>query len=311
MKILNLPKRLVLIAFMAACSLTGFGQQEPMFTQYVFNMQTVNPAYAGTWQTIGFTALARLQWVGIEGNPTTQTFSMQTPFRSENVGLGLNIVNDEIGLEQRLMFNIDYSYRLRISRESSLRLGIKGGFTNYSNPLGFYTTYPGEESDPNFQGYVDNQFMPNVGIGAFLSSDKYYLGLSIPKLVETTFKTTEDEYTTLQEMRQYFLIGGVVFDLSRYVKFKPTVFTRAVVGAPIQYDISANFLFNEKFWLGAMYRSGDALGVIAQWIIKDRFRIGYAYDFTITDLSNYQSGTHEIMVSYEIDWKRFVSPRYF
>ena len=311
MKILNKSKHLVFVTVMMLSVLAARAQQEPMYTQYIFNMQTVNPAYAGTWQTIGFLALTRHQWVGIEGNPSTQTFSMQTPFRSENVGVGLNIVHDRIGLEKRLMFNADYSYRLSVSRKSSLRLGIKAGFTNYSNPLGLYTTYPGDVSDPNFQGEVNNRFMPNVGVGAFLSSDRYYVGISAPKLVETTFKNTENDFTTLQEMRQYFLIGGVVFDMSRHVKFKPTVFTRAVQGAPIQYDISANFLFNEKFWLGAMYRSGDAVGVVAQWIYNDRFRISYATDFTITDLNNYQSGTHEIMVSYEIDWKRYVSPRYF
>ncbi len=311
MKLVNFSRRTILAAILALGTLAGFAQQEPMYTQYVFNMQTVNPGYVGTWQTIGFLALTRHQWVGIEGNPSTQTFSMQTPFRSENVGLGLNIVHDKIGLEKRLLFNVDYSYRLSVSRESSLRLGIKAGFTNYSNPLGLYTTYPGDVSDPNFEGSVENKFMPNVGVGAFLSSDRYYVGLSVPKLVETTFRNTENDYTVLQEMRQYFLIGGVVFDLSRQVKFKPTVFTRVVEGAPVQYDISANFLFNEKFWVGAMYRSGDAVVVIAQWIYNDRFRIGYATDFTITDLRNYHNGTHEIMVSYEIDWKKFVSPRYF
>ncbi len=119
------------------------------------------------------------------------------------------------------------------------------------------------------------------------------------------------EDAVFQDLRHFYLIGGVVFDLSRSVKFKPTVFTRVVGGAPVQYDISANFLFAEKFWLGAMYRSGDAVGVVAQWIYKNKFRVGYATDFTITDLRNYHGGTHEIMLSYEIDWSRFVSPRYF
>lgn len=310
MKMKSLAKRLMLAASLTCLALAGFGQQEPMFTQYIFNMQTVNPGYAGSWQTLGFMAVTRHQWVGIEGNPSTQTFSLQTPFRSENVGVGLNIMHDRIGLEKRLMFDIDYSYRIAISNRSSLRLGIKAGFTNYSNPLGLYTTYPGA-SDPNFQGEVTNKFMPNIGAGLFLSSDRYYVGISAPKLVESVFKNQENEVNVLQDYRHYYLIGGVVFDLSRSVKFKPTVFTRVVVGAPVQYDISANFLFAEKFWLGAMYRSGDAVGVVAQWIYKNKFRVGYATDFTITDLRNYHKGTHEIMLSYEIDWSRFVSPRYF
>ena len=314
MKMKSLAKRLMLAASLTCLALAGFGQQEPMFTQYIFNMQTVNPGYAGSWQTLGFMAVTRHQWVGIEGNPSTQTFSLQTPFRSENVGVGLNILNDRFGFEKRLGVDLDYSYRISVSRNSSLRFGIKAGFTNYSNPLGSYTLYPGT-NDPNFEGEIKNKFMPNVGIGLFLSSERYYVGVSAPKLVETKLKIAGNngkyEDAVFQDLRHFYLIGGVVFDLSRSVKFKPTVFTRVVGGAPVQYDISANFLFAEKFWLGAMYRSGDAVGVVAQWIYKNKFRVGYATDFTITDLRNYHGGTHEIMLSYEIDWSRFVSPRYF
>jgi type IX secretion system PorP/SprF family membrane protein len=305
-------RKALLVLLILSSSLLSVGQRDPMYTQYIFNMQTINPAYAGTWQSIGFIALTRLQWVGISGAPTTQTFSIQTPFKSENVGLGLNIVHDQIGMENRLLVNVDYSYRLSISDASSLRFGIKGGFTNYSNPLGLYTTYT--LGDPNFQGYIDNKFMPNVGVGAFLYSSRYYLGLSVPKLVETQFKTNENgNYvsTQLSELRELYASGGLVFDLSANVKFKPTFIAKYVQQAPFQYDLSANFLFGEKVWLGAMYRSGDAIGVIAQWIIQNRFRIGYSADFSTTDIARYHKGVHEIMVSYEIDWHKFISPRYF
>ena len=222
---------------------------------------------------------------------------------------GLNIVHDKIGMEDRLLFNIDYSYRVSLSDNTSLRFGIKGGFTNYSNPLGLYTTYiPG---DPNFQGAIDNKFMPNVGVGLFLSSSRAYLGISVPKLVEARFKNTQNEYTTLTELRQIYAAGGLVFDLTNDIKFRPTFIAISAQGIPFQYDLSANFLFNEKLWLGAMYRSGDAVGVVVQWIFQNRFRIGYSADFTTTDIRKYQRGVHEIMVSYEIDWHKFISPRYF
>jgi type IX secretion system PorP/SprF family membrane protein len=305
-------RKAVLVLLILSSSSISFGQRDPMYTQYVFNMQTINPAYAGTWQSLGFIALTRLQWVGISGAPSTQTLSIQTPFKTEKVGLGLNIVHDKIGMEDRLSFNIDYSYRLSLSEATSLRFGIKGGFTNYSNPLGLYTTYaPG---DPNFQGYIDNKFMPNVGVGAFLYSNRSYLGLSVPKLVEARYKTNENGSivdTQLSELREMYLSGGLVFDISTMVKFKPSFIGKYVQGAPFQYDLSANFLFAEKLWLGAMYRSGDAVGVIAQWIIQNRFRIGYSADFSTTDIRRYHKGVHEVMVSYEIDWHKFISPRYF
>jgi type IX secretion system PorP/SprF family membrane protein len=272
-------------------------------------MQTINPAYAGTWQTIGFMAISRLQWVGIDGHPSTQTFSIQTPFSSENVGVGMNIVHDKIGMENRMLFNLDYSYRISMGDHTSLRFGIKGGFTNYSNPLPFYTTY--DPGDPNFMTDVHNKFMPNVGVGAFLSSERAYLGVSVPRLVESKFNVSSSENFTLTDYRQLYASGGLVFNLSRDIKFKPTFISKIVEEAPFQYDVSANFLFAEKFWLGAMYRSGDAVGVIAQWIFQNRFRIGYSADFTTTEVRKYHKGVHEIMLSYEIDWHRFISPRYF
>ncbi len=309
MIICKLMKKAMCLLILLFSTMLSQGQQDPMYTQYIFNMQTINPAYAGTWQTIGFLAISRLQWVGIQGHPSTQTFSVQTPFKSKNVGLGLNIVHDKIGMENRMLFNVDYSYRLSLGEKTSLRFGIKGGFTNYSNPLPFYTVY--DPGDPNFMTDVQNKFMPNVGVGAFLSSERAYLGVSVPKLVETKFNLNSSENFTLTDYRQFYVSGGLVFDISRGIKFKPTFISKIVEGAPFQYDVSANFLFGEKFWLGAMYRSGDAVGVIAQWIFQNRFRIGYSADFTTTDVRKYHKGVHEIMVSYEIDWRKFISPRYF
>jgi type IX secretion system PorP/SprF family membrane protein len=155
--------------------------------------------------------------------------------------------------------------------------------------------------------------MPNVGIGMFLSSSKYYLSLSLPRLFQNSFNENSGNFSKMAEVRQFYLAGGIVFNLSENVKFKPTFMTKASVGSPFQYDISANFLLAEKFWIGGMYRSGDAFGAIAQWIINNRFRIGYAADFTITGLKNYQKGVHEVMISYEIAFekKKYVSPRYF
>jgi type IX secretion system PorP/SprF family membrane protein len=313
MKILNKLKKALLALLFVIGPLCSIAQQDPMYTQYIFNLQAVNPAYVGSWQTMGFTALTREQWVGIAGHPSTQTFSFQTPFSSQNVGVGFNATIDKLGSERRLMINLDYSYRVSLSENTSLRFGFKGGFTNYNNDLNILQAYPDGISDPVLAGVMENKFMPNIGIGLFLSSSKYYLSLSLPKLVQNSFNDNPGNFSKMAEIREYYFMGGMVFNLSDNIKFKPTFMTKTTVGSPFQYDLSANFLLAEKFWIGGMYRSGDAVGVIAQWIINKKFRIGYAADFTLSDLKHYHQGIHEVMISFEISsvHKTYVSPRYF
>ena len=310
MKIL---KRATLATLMIIGALLSKAQQDPMYTQYIFNLQTVNPAYVGYWQTIGLTAISRHQWVGLEGHPTTQTFSFQTPLRSQNVGIGLNVVLDKIGLEKRLSVSFDYSYKVLLSENTALRFGIKAGFTNYSHNLTEYNQYPDNQSDPVFQTNIDNKFMPNVGVGLFLSSPRYFLSLSLPGIIENNYQSNVNNYSSRSELRHVFFAGGMMFDLSENVKFKPTFMTKMVTGSPFEYDLSANFLLAEKFWVGGMYRSGDSFGAIAQWIINKKLRLGYAYDFTTSDLRNYQNGVHEIMISFEFVYAKhiIISPRYF
>lgn len=283
-----------------------------MYTQYIFNLQTINPAYAGYWQTMGVTILSRHQWVGLNGHPTTQTFSFQTPLRSQNVGLGFNAVIDKVGLEKTLLLNVDYSYRVLLSDNTSLRFGVKAGITNYSNNLPEYVQSDNEVDLP-FQTAVENKLMPNFGFGLFLSSPKYYLSFSMPKILENNYQSNVNNYSTKSQLRHFFFAGGMMFDLSDNIKFKPSFMTKTVAGSPFEYDLSANFLLAEKFWIGGMYRSGDAFGAIAQWIFNKSLRLGYAYDFTTTDLKNYQNGVHEIMISYEFNLAKriIISPRYF
>ena len=310
MKIL---KRAALATLMIMGAMLSKGQQDPMYTQYIFNLQTVNPAYVGYWQTMGLTAISRHQWVGLNGHPTTQTFSFQTPLRSEKAGIGLNLVLDKVGLEKRLTVSFDYSYEVLLSEYTSLRFGLKGGFTNYSHNLTEYEQYEDNQSDPLFQAVIDNKFMPNFGIGMFLSAPEYFLSLSLPGIIENSYQSNVNNYSTKSELRHLFFAGGMMFDLSDIVKFKPTFMTKTVIGSPFEFDLSANFLIADKFWIGGMYRSGDAIGLIAQWIFNNKMRLGYAYDFTTSDLKNYNNGVHEVMISYEFVHakRRTISPRYF
>lgn len=294
-------------------SLLARGQQDPIFTQYMFNNQAVNPAYAGMWEKTGFISLVRKQWLGIDKSPFTQMVSFHSPLNNEYVGIGLNIINDRFAYEERLSVFADYAYELLITPENRLRLGMKFGFMNYQNPLTRYKLYPDGLFDPAFQEDIDLKFLPNFGVGAFYYGENFYLSFSIPKLVKNDFSANRMNYSTMAEVRHVYLSGGYVFDLNPFLKFKPTMMMRAVMNAPVQIDLSANFLINEKLWLGAMVRTGDALCFVAQWIFDNNIRIGYAMDVTFTEIYRQQNGTYEFTLSYSVDFygRSYVRSKYF
>jgi len=311
---LNIIKGLGILA-MVLVTFSAKAQQDPMYTQYMFNTQTINPAYAGTWESVGFMVLGRNQWTGWDGAPDTYTFTMQAPLKNERVALGLNLISDKIGYEKRTYLFADYSYLVPLSEKVNLRLGLKGGFTNYSHNLQDHNIL--DPNDPAFSGEITHSFKPNFGVGAFLYSKRAYVGFSIPKVVNSKFDTNTENYSVESEMRHYFLIAGAVFDLGENVKFKPTALAKASftseTGTPLQLDFTGSFLIKDKFWLGAMYRTGSSFGFITQYMFAEKLRIGYAIDFSTNNLKNYNNGTHEVMVSYELKFKKeqVVSPRYF
>ncbi len=302
---------LVLLLFLFSINISQ-AQQEPVFVQYNFNTQVINPAYAGTWENLGFLVLGRHQWAGMDGAPTTYTLSVQSPTGFKNVALGLNVISDRAGFENRTMANVDYSYRLQLDRENYIRFGVKAGITNYSVNFSEYVGYPGDPEDPLFMGNPESKILGNFGIGAYFYSDDYYLGLSVPKILKNEFNNNFNNYSTTAELQHIFLIGGYVYDVSDDVKFKPTFLTRFVWGAPVILDLSANFLLREKVWLGANYRLADSFGIVAQWIFDNRLRIGYGVEYSTSRLRSFHSGTHEVMVSYELgSLRKWSSPRMF
>ncbi len=318
MKIYNNIKRFILILILLISIKISFAQQDPMYTQYSFNTQVINPAYTGSWESLGFLVLGRHQWVDMPGAPKTYTFAMQSPVgKKEKVALGLSVISDVIFKEKRFGLYGDYSYKLRINEKGTLlRLGLKAGFTNYSHNFNDYKLV--DSNDNQFQGEVDQKFMPNFGVGAFLTNkQKYYIGISIPKIIQNDFDLNINNYSVQSELRHFYMIGGFVFNLSEDIKFKPTGLMKLTLGSPVQFDVTANFLLKEKLWLGAMFRTklrtGGSYGFISQWIFNNKLRIGYAIDFTTGNLGNYTGLTHEVMISYEITRLKeiFTSPRYF
>lgn len=290
---------LFILAFI--CTFLCSAQQLPQFTQYVYNTMSINPAYAGSRETLAVTALHRNQWAGLEGNPTTSTFSIHTPIKFSNIGIGLSYINDKLGFEKTNYIYADVSYTVPLSSDINMAVGLKGGFTNYR------LTTP-DENDQFFQGGF-SEWNPNIGAGLYISSNSWYIGASSPRILNNDLN--KGEYQAL-ERNSYYVIGGYVFDLSQNTKFKPTAIMKYTDGAPASYDITANFLFFEKFWIGASYRFNDAdsFGVLMDYAVSNAFRIGYAYDLP----KAYSGGTHEVILIYELPKKwlgGLKSPRYF
>lgn len=310
---MKLLLKYIIIAGIMLTTLKSTGQQDPIFTQYMFNTQAINPAYAGMWEKIGFISLVRKQWLGIDKSPFTQMVSFHSPLNNEYVGVGLNVINDRLAYEERLSVFADYSYELLMTSERRLRLGMKVGFMHYKNPLTRYQLYPDGIFDPMFQEDIDLKFLPNFGVGAFYYDEDYYISFSIPKLVKNDFKENRNNFSSLAEIRHLYLSGGYVFHLNPVLKFKPTMMLRAAIGVPVQVDLSANFLLNDKLWLGTMVRTGDALCFVAQWIFDNNIRIGYAMDVTFTEIYRQQNGTYEFTLSYDIDFygRSYIRAKYF
>lgn len=305
------------IVLLAVLSCTvGIAQQLPQFTQYMYNTISINPAYAGSRETLSVVGLHRSQWVGFGGGPTTQTLSIHTPLKNEKVGIGLSFINDKLGYENFSYLYGDFSYTIQTGVKTKLAFGLKGGLTHYNidNKL---LSDPSVVNDPFFNE-VSNRWSPNIGVGLFWHSNKWYLGASAPRILNTDYNKGKQgtlDYVALERVSYYFT-GGYVFNLSNALKFKPAFLVKATNGAPLSFDITANFLFYEKFWIGPSYRineSAAALGAIADFQVSKQFRVGYTYEYPLSDINPYTSGTHEILIMYELikRTKRVKSPRYF
>jgi len=302
--------RFNIIALMLLGSVsTVFSQQLPQFTQYMFNMISINPAYAGSRETLSIVGLHRSQWIGLNGAPTTQTLSIHSPLKNENIGLGLSFVKDKLGFENFSYLYADFSYTINLSREVQLAFGLKGGFTSFILDQEIRDAAP---NDPIISS-IENKWSPNIGAGLFLHSNRWYAGLSAPRILEPDY-TGSDNFDALERVSYYFT-GGVVLDVNNNTKFKPSFLVKTTSGAPLSYDLTANFLFNEKLWLGAAYRfneSAGAFGAILDFQVSKQLRIGYSYEHPTSDISPFGNGTHEILLIFEFSKNEQVrSPRYF
>ena len=283
---------------------TVFGQQDPQYTQYMYNMNILNPGYAGSMGVSSIGILGRTQWVGVEGGPQTVTVSASTPL-GDNLGGGFSVIHDEIGPVKEDNLYVDLSYTIRTSEEGRLAFGIKAGVT-FLNVRELLTV------DPDPLNIPLNQTSPNFGAGLYYYTDKFYLGLSVPNFLETIhLEKGNGIVSTASEKMHYFLTSGYVFDIADNLKLKPSTMIKAVAGAPLSVDLSANLLIEEKFEIGLSHRFDDSISGMVGFQVNQDFRIGYAYDHTITRFGDYNSGSHELMLLFNFNRKKIKSPRFF
>lgn len=299
-------KLLFVLCFLA---INAIAQQDAQFSQYMYNTTIVNPAYAGSRDAVSVFGLYRAQWVGMDGAPQTAAFSAHSPISDGKVGLGLSFVTDKIGPVQDNTISADFSYTIPTSELWKMAFGIKASANLFN--LDVSKLNPQHANDPSLVS-LSNNFSPNIGAGIYWYSDRTYIGVSVPSFIETS-KYSDTDVSVYQERLNYYLMGGRVFPLSPTVDFKPAFLLKVVSGAPLQTDISANFLFNEKLTLGAAYRINAAASAMAGFQISDGLFIGYGYDFDTNKLNNYNSGSHEVFLRFEImnTYSRIISPRFF
>lgn len=291
-------------------------QQDAQYTQYMYNTQIVNPAYAGSRGSLDFAALYRTQWVGLDGAPETGTFTFNSPIGiRENMGLGLSVVMDRLGPAKESNVTIDYAYSINTSDSYKLAFGLKAGIDVLDVDFSLLNIF--DEGDV-FDTNIDNRIQPQIGAGVFYYSDRFYAGLSVPNFLNTKhFDESEIGPTSAQtiaaERLHYFFITGYVFTLSETVKFKPALLSKLVSGSPLQVDLSANFLFNEKFTIGAAYRWSAALSGMIGFQATEGLFLGFAYDGETTNISGFNDGSYEFFVRFEIfkNPERVLTPRFF
>lgn len=288
---------------------SGFAQQDSQYTQYMYNTINVNPAYAGSRGALSIFGLHRTQWVGLDGAPTTNAVSLHTPIENTRLGVGLSFVNDRIGPTDENAISADISYTVPTSETFNLSFGIKATANLFNLDVNKLRIF--NPNDPNLQS-IDNELGPNIGAGVYFHSDKTYVGLSVPNFFET-HRYDDNTIQVTKEKMHFYLIGGHVFDLSPDIQFKPAFLMKAVEGSPLQLDVSGNFLFNEKLTLGVAWRWSAALSAMAGFQITDGLMVGYGYDMETTRLENYNSGSHEIFLRFELfkRYNRIITPRFF
>jgi type IX secretion system PorP/SprF family membrane protein len=305
------------IILLVACftNTRAFSQTEPMYSQYMYNMLGVNPAYAGNRETTSFNFFQRNQWIGLKGAPKTTSISIDKAAKEGKVGLGFQAYDDRLGVESATGFNAILSSRVKVSEKGILSGGISFGLMNYrinlNDVMNRYTP-----TDPSFiSSAKPSQWNPSVGMGVYYNTDKFYLGLSTPSILRSRLAKYENFVSGVQKMDDFhlFATAGYVYEINEEVKLKPSTMIKMVSGAPIEADLNLNVWLKDMLGIGGSYRTGDAFVGMVEIQATENLRFGYAYDMPFSPLKYFAKGSHELMIRYEIgNFKtKIKSTRYF
>lgn len=301
-------KKLHIIILVILVTMQLRAQQDPHYTQYMYNMNVINPAYAGSDKILSFGLLYRTQWAGFEGSPNTGTFFGHAPV-SDNVGLGLSVITDKIGPVKETNVYADFSYTLRLGGVHKLSLGLKAGATFHD--IGLARLDLINQNDVFFNENIKST-TPNIGAGLFYSTENYYFALSIPNILDSVHLDSNGNKIG-SEVTHYFITSGYVFQLSESTKLKPSFLIKSAFNAPTSFDINLNILFLEKFEIGASYRMEDSFSALVNFEVAPYARIGYAYDNISSNIKEFAPASHEFMLLFDLNFPKKVSrsPRYF
>lgn len=312
MQVFSRKLRWGLIIFILAGSIHVQAQQEPMYSQYMFNMLNINPAYAGSRGVLTATALYRDQWVGIDGAPKTTSIGFDMPVKEKKIGLGFQLYDDKLGIERTTGLNASYAFRIQLTGSGTLSLGLQAGLLNYRANYSEVRTF--QPNDPAFNQNISG-ILPSAAAGIYYNSDKFYLGISTPALLKT--KISYDNQADISSVSgrdlHLYLASGFVTRLNNDLVLKPSILVKAVSGAPVEFDLNANLWIQNILSFGFSYRTGDAYVGMAELQLSRQLRFGYAYDKTFSNLGQLNNGTHELMLRMEFGSGngKIASPRYF
>ncbi len=308
-------KKIYISAMLMLLSVVGYCQQDILVSQYMFNHLLLNPAYSGSKDYMMASLLYRKQWVNFKGAPTTQVASIHGPVGLTNFGWGALISHDKIGVTDRTDAYINAAYHLPVGKKLKLSMGLRagGGYYSYKNSDLIYW----DSNDPAFAGDKTSKFLPNVGAGLYLYSEKFYAGLSVPTIISYdpaySLSVSPSGAVVPNQVRHYYLTSGVALELNPNVVLRPSVLVKYVPNAPVEADFNVNVLLSQILWIGGSYRTNDSFVALVEFQLSKQFRLGYSYDFTTTDVKHYSSGSHEIMLGYDFgyDIMKIKTPRYF
>ena len=290
----------------------AFAQQHPLFSHYMFNGLYINPAYAGSKDFVSTTLIARKQWTGFEGAPSTQIASLHAPLSNKKIGLGFVISNDQIGITHETDMYGSYAYHIPLEN-GKLSLGLSGGISYFKSKFSDLTVW--DTDDPVYETNSLSNILPNFGAGVYYYTKKFYAGLSVPQLL--SYDPEQPVHIKVDKVhkvsRHYYLTSGAILSTRGELKFRPSFMVKYASNAPIQYDISMNMLISEIIWVGASYRSSDAVVLILEYQVSKKLRVGYSYDLTLSEMKNYSKGSHEIVIGYDFGFNvlKMKTPRYF